>query len=309
MQTHTDSRILLLDLSAVLGQSVTAQEYIWPQHPGQANYVFRVAVADETWAVKSPRVQSIPDEDFWQGALRLFEADVRQVDRILAINRVLAQRSPLEIPPIRHLIPYGERVFRAEDWMSGQPLTHFDHLNPQGLRLLGRHFASVHQARYDVFGSPLAFHASTAGQPLDQFFTRVAAASHYLLSRYYSDDEAAHQWQHKVLAELKPGLRPLSACPIMLDLDPTQFLCENGRITALVDSELYVLGPPEWELVGLECLLSPASACLVRAGYEEVATLPPLAPVRDLYRLMLRLMSFQGPVEWGAWMAKPRHWP
>lgn len=93
--------------------------------------------------------------------------------------------------------------------------------------------------------------------------------------------------------------------PIMLDLDPTQFITDGTDLTGLVDLEVYAYGPPAFELCMLEYLLDAAQAADFRIGYERVRPLPDLQDVRPLYRYLGLLLAVQGRVPYEQWMNIP----
>jgi len=81
-----------------------------------------------------------------------------------------------------------------------------------------------------------------------------------LIDVYYLDQpefRAAFTAQQACIRQLIPG----AYCPIMIDIDPSQYLHnEQGELCALIDTDAYVSGPPELDLVHLECLLTPGQA-------------------------------------------------
>ena len=88
-------------------------------------------------------------------------------------------------------------------------------------------------------------------------------------------------------------------------MDPTQFLAEGGRLTAIIDTEAYAAGPREWDLLALEYVLDRRGAATFARAYAAVAPLPRLAAVRLPYRFLARLLGIQGAVDVDAWMAWP----
>lgn len=186
---------------------------------------------------------------------------------------------------------------------KGRALTDFGQLSDAALRLLGEHLARLHGQRFAVFGSPLALQDVKAGQPISQFWSRTYATIKYLANRYYRDDANAIGWVKETL-EISPP--PVSwASPVLIDMDPSQFLLNQNGEPILVDTELYVLAPPQLELCAMEYLLGEREAQAVAKGYQGIAPLPPLKPFRPIFRVLLRLLSFQGDIDWEKWMRWP----
>ncbi|PSR20213.1 MAG: aminoglycoside phosphotransferase [Sulfobacillus acidophilus] len=305
MQTIHDAGVTSLDLSPLFAQPIRRQTLYAPYHPGQANYIWEIQTDDAAYIVRSPRLVLPPDEDFWQGALRVFESHTLSPMRTVSINQWLEVHSTWRIPRTYRVTHWASRDFLIVERLPGDPLQKFSQLSYDSLVQWGRTVALLHQCRRMVFGPPQALWDVRAGQPIDQFSTRLLATMRYLTSRYYSEDPIAQRWAARAVnAGFVMPTIPY-ACPMMLDWDPSQMLAINHQLTGLVDTELYVVGPPQLELCSLEYLLDRASARAFRRGYNQIAPFPDLHPYRLLFRLFLRLMSFRGPVPWNQWFDWP----
>lgn len=282
-----------------------SQHLLPPTHPGQANYIWAVRTETADYIVRSPRSSAPRDEDFWQGALRVFDANVSDLNRIRPLNSWLTCHDGFRVPRVLDVKPCGRHWFAIMEALPGSPPDRFGALSPTALTEVGRTLARLHQQRGARFGPPPVLWDCKAGQPLDQFWPRLHAAAQYILRRYYAGDEEALAWFQQIQSLWSSLPPPPFSAPILLDLDPSQFLTQDGEISGLVDTELYAVGPPELELVELELLLDPPSAVHMAAGYTEIAPLPDLNAARPIFRYWLRLTSFQGPVDWNDWMGRP----
>jgi aminoglycoside phosphotransferase (APT) family kinase protein len=94
----------------------------------------------------------------------------------------------------------------------------------------------------------------------------------------------------------------------MMDLRWDQMLHQQGQLSAIVDMDAYVIGPPELELILLEYQLSPEQAERFKAIYLDVADMPDLSAVRHTYRLLLFLMNSLGETDIQKWMSAPSYW-
>lgn len=308
MKTTSNPVWLNLDLRQVLPVKVLSQQLLPPSHPGQANYVWRVVTDSEVIYVKSPRELSPPDEDYWQGVLRLFEANLTIPRRVSTINGWLAQHAHYAVPGVLAALWHAGRPFTLFSESKGDPLRSFNDLSREGIAEFGSFIAKLHQCRYQSFGGPFVLDGSPGGQPIDQFVGRLKSTMAYLHRRYYANDRELSHW-HKELSHALDNLPPFSAgVPILMDMDPSQFLSQQGRITAIVDTELYVVGPPQLELVALEYLLDDINSQIFQQAYCQVAPWPQIASYRTVLRAYLRLISFQGPMPWDEWMAYPTRW-
>ncbi len=303
MNTYRDRALEKLRLADVFPEwRVREQTLLPPHHPGQASYVWKVSTVKGPAIVRAPRFTYPPDEDFWQGALRLFDVSTVRGERLTTINPWLSARIPFTVPSVLATARFQARSFVLENWLPGATLHAFDSLSNRAMEALGTMVAQLHQERSTVFGANPA--DPWQGFPMATFPSRLEATLRYLLRRYYRRDLKAWRHLRLALADLA-HLRFEAAVPLLLDMEPSQFLTHAGEITALVDTELYVRGPAELELAGLELLLTSTTAKPFCRGYRRIEPLPILSPSRRLFRVLLRLLSFQGPVDWDDWMEKP----
>lgn len=98
---------------------------------------------------------------------------------------------------------------------------------------------------------------------------------------------------------------PTHFCPILVDMDPSQFLSENGMISAIVDTEAHVVAPREFDFIGLEYVLDKESAISIINGYTTILDIPELSKCRKVYRYLYRLLGVHGSVDLDSWFAQP----
>ncbi|MHB1956603.1 MAG: aminoglycoside phosphotransferase family protein [Sulfobacillus sp.] len=309
MKTIEDPEMLGRDLSPLFSGTYRSQRLFPHTHPGQASWVWSVDTTEGERIVRTSRFSIPPDEDFWQGAKRLFDVDSSQVRRMVTVHRRLEPLSSIPLPKIFDVKTLGENTYLILEKLPGYALSSFMELPAPALTKLGEALGSIHSCRYSSFGSPLLMEKITPpfvdNHALFRFHARMVETMQYLVDTFYADDLQLRPYWTNFLDQ-SSHLLPLDyASPIMLDMDPTQFLADGAAITGLVDTELYALGPRQLELIGLEYLLDEDRAQMFRLGYERIMPLPILAPYRSAYRLLLRLMSFQGTVDWTTWMNAP----
>jgi len=281
------------------------QRLLPPLHPGQASYVWEVTTTTQTVIVRTTRFRSVPDEDFWQGAWRLFGADTRRLERLAAINARLRRSWTVPVPRVLRYHRYQDRLLAVVERLPGTVLNDFSRLPDTEWFRIGQGLARTHQHTWSRFGPPTVWTGRSSGWSLDEFWPRLEQTLEFLKARYYAEDPALDAYWTTIRTEWPRLTPPQAAVPIMLDWDPTQFLVDGDRLTGLVDTELYVTGPVELELVGVEYFLTARSVTPFVAGYTSVRPIPAITPYRRIYRLLLRLMSFQGPVSWTTWMTAP----
>lgn len=307
VRTIDDKHMASLSLSPLFGETFLRQDLMPTQHDGQASWVWMVATTKGDRVVRTSRFASPPDEDFWQGAWLLFDVDTSRVDRLRTIHCYLRPISEIPVPDLLDMTRFDDKCFAVLERMPGRPLESFNALSTEVIHGWGKAMARIHRETFSFCGSAAVLASSQRGFPLRDFHQRMRSVAKTLRDRFYPDDASlAPHW-----ANFEHAVRQLPrldfASPIMLDMDPSQFLTDGQYLTGLVDTELYAVAPRQWELVGLEYLLDRQHARAFRSGYETVLPMPALGPYRPAYRLLLRLMSFQGPVPWDEWMGHPHN--
>jgi aminoglycoside phosphotransferase (APT) family kinase protein len=126
-----------------------------------------------------------------------------------------------------------------------------------------------------------------------------------IVQEFYSDDCKIVSYLPQMECALGNMAPPEYTSFVLVDLDPTQFLAQNGRITGLVDTEAYVIAPRALDFIALEYVLDRRSADLISQGYEEILPIPDLTPVRQVYRYLYRLIEVQGDDDMDAWLSQP----
>ena len=295
MRTLDDPEISGQDLSPLFGAQYVNQQLMPTTHPGQASWVWRVKTQDGSYIVRTSRYTEPPDEDFWQGAWRLFKRNPATLEGMVWADRVLTPCSPIRLPKIwRQKLYHGRPYLIVED-LSGMPLQSFNQLSQNGLVAFGAALATIHGGCQDAPITKLA----------PPFHVTAAPVMQYLVHRFYHQDPTCHQLWHTLAPRMAKLPKEDFWSPILLDMDPSQFLTDGCLLTAIVDTELYVMAPRHLELIGLEYLMGADEARRFRQGYESISPMPDLTPWRHTYRFLLRLLSFQGPVDWGRWMSHP----
>lgn len=289
------------NLQPLFPDPILKQQPFADQHVGQASYVWRVVTAKEQVIVRTTRLAGTTLDAFWWGCKELFGVDPTDVFAMTAVNETLRKYAVVPIPAVvRQAQVEGAKMLVVEA-MPGDAVLSFVDLSIAVSHELGRAIASIHQLQKLTFGN---FQA-TLQQPLLAYPARMATVMQRLLERFhcpFPDIVAAGPDWVRAAAALPP---PTHAVPILLDIDPTQFLADGHHLTALVDTEVYAYGPAAYDIVALEYLLDRPRAQAFAAGYETLLPLPRIADVRDVYRFLQRLMEVQGRVELSVWMSQP----
>jgi aminoglycoside phosphotransferase (APT) family kinase protein len=288
------------DLQALFDEPILEQTYFDPGYSGHASDVWLVRTASGSAVARAIRSSEL-DGSFWSGCHHLFGIDPRRVFDLEPLNALLAEISPIPAPRVLCKGILDGREWVVVEYMPGSTVESFRGQPPAMLEQFGHALARIHSRRFADYGSP----AGHIRYPLDGFFARVAETLRMLVSRFYSDDE-------RITAALEPICRaalalppPASATLVMIDMDVCQFLGDGSRITAVVDTEGYVVGPRELDLIALEYLLDQTGATVFAHGYQSVLPLPNLSTARTIYRYLYLLLEVQGQADLDAWMGWP----
>jgi hypothetical protein len=288
------------DLQALFDEPILEQTYFDPGYSGHASDVWLVRTASGAAVARAFRWGG-PGGPFWSGCHHLFGVDPSRVFDLEPLNARLTQLSPISAPRVLHKGVLDGREWVVVEYMPGSALETFRGQPAAMLEQFGHALARIHSHRFADYGSP----AGRVRYPLEGFFARLAEALRMLASRFYAGDK-------RVMAALEPICRaalglppPSNAALVMVDMDVGQFLSDGRHITAVVDTEGYVVGPRELDLIGLEYLLDPSGAAAFTRGYQAVMPLPDLAPVRAIYRYLYLLLEVQGQADLDEWMGWP----
>jgi Phosphotransferase enzyme family len=291
---------MCIDLQTLFDEPILEQTYLDPGYSGHASDVWLVRTASGEAVARAFRWGG-PGGPFWSGCHHLFGIDPSQVFDLEPLNTYIAEVSPIPAPRVLRKGILDGRQWVVVERMPGRALEAFRGQPAAMLEQFGHALACIHSLRFADYGSP----SGHVRYPLDGYFGRVAETLRMLASRFYPDDE-------RVMAALEPYCRaalalppPASATLVMVDLDVEQFLSDGPRITAVVDTEGYVVGPRELDFIGLEYLLDQAGAAAFARGYHALLPLPDLSPVRAIYRYLYLLLEVQGQADLDEWMGQP----
>jgi aminoglycoside phosphotransferase (APT) family kinase protein len=289
-----------LPFAALPGEDIREVVPLSPGYDDHANDVWRVTTPSCTVVVRAPR----PDlgdsgNPFWAGARQLFGLDPRDLRPIPGLHEHLRDDLGLPAPRVLATGDTNGRPWLVTEYLPGEALPDLTDAPDALLTQLGAWLARLHRDTSPCWGDL----AGNRREPLHAFPRRLAETIDTLTHRFHGDDPAFTRTARELLGEIDALPVPICAAPVMLDIDPTQFLADGERLTGLIDTEAIVLGPPELELVALEPLLDEASAAAFRAGYGP---LPDLDAVRPFYRYLSLLMEVQGDLPLAEWMHGPR---
>ncbi|GMA63613.1 hypothetical protein NZD89_27500 [Alicyclobacillus fastidiosus] len=258
------------------------------QHPGQANLVKIGLWNGRRVAMKTARRQDGSLNEFYVGISSLFNASLQVPYHYLNMYRILSVHSTLPVPHLYSTFPLeATRYQPTHAYVEGRAAVSFAELTQVGAELYGKHLARLHSVKVSGAGCTGALVTPT------QFHKRLCRTID-LLSRIAAIDDETRRIAHDVLLTRDTWPMATYFAPIMLDLDPTQYFAEDGRLTHLIDIDFVVFGPPELELVALESIFPHHLSDDFIRGYRSVRDFPVLAPVRQPYRLLNRLLCVQG---------------
>ena len=274
-----------------------------PDRPygGPISEVFLVTTTTESVVVRVLRPTGVPDVAFWWGCRHLFGLDPRNLRAISIINQQLADLGSIPVPKVLRTGFVDDRPCLVVERLEGQALNSFLDQPAALLEALGIALARIHARTFDICGTG----DGSVRYPVLEFHDRLCMCLTELVPRFYADDVLITSALDEMCRRAAVLPAPDTGTFIMVDMDPSQFLAVGDRLTALVDTEAYVIGPRALDLVALEYVLDERSAAAAAAGYQSVLPLPDLTLVRPVYRYLYRLLSIQGPVALDEWLAWP----
>ncbi|MDQ0877848.1 fructosamine-3-kinase [Paenibacillus sp. V4I3] len=271
---------------------------------GHASDVWLVNTISGEYVVRSSGVDESVDAPFLWVCRNLFGIELSRTYDIEGINLFLQQTTTkICVPNVLSKGLIDGRQFVIVEKMNGSPL---DFLNKPAemMKEFGRTIGEIHAREFYECGAP----NGTFRYTLRDFPQKLTNTIRNLSSRYYLSNDAVAKMTEYYCSLASKLPVPKSASYIMLDMDPRQFLAEEERVRAIVDTEAYVIGPREFELSALECSLDQFGADNFMTGYRSALPFPDLTPVRDVYRFMFYLMEIKGPsVDYDNWFSFPHY--
>ena len=204
----------------------------------------------------------------------------------------------IPIPKVLNKRKILSKEYIVVEKLSGVVVNSFVGQPSSVLQSLGEGLAKIHSHKEHYIGNP----SGSVKIKLEQFHPFLIKAMREIISKFYSEQEQIKEKYVEVVHLLSHLPPPEVSTFVLIDLDPTQFLSNDKEITGLVDTEAYVVGPREFDFIGLEYILDEKSARDFKIGYEKIMPIPDLTKYRLPYRYFYRLLSVQGKVDIDEWL-------
>jgi len=259
------------------------------------------AFSDSThrlWSLETADQQSLflkvvekVDTPFWQVMQALFSVDLRtQLGEYIRVYQTVSALTPMLIPD---LIDCASQTSTSPAYLLTSKMigciAQADQVSDDIVVDLASHLAGLHKAKQSTWGSVLDSGCAAADWSVSLRQT---------LLDYFPNDELINGFSHQ----------PSCFVPMMPDLRWDQFLMVDGRLSALVDLDAFVLAPIELDFVLLEYLLSPEQLALWSHAYQNAGgAIPSIAYVRDVYRKLLFAMQVLGEDDLTCWLSRPSY--
>lgn len=271
-----------------------------PGYSGHASDVWLVKTASEEHVIRSSRWTEAPSREFWWGCYDLFGIDPRRMRHFEANAAMLSSSADIPAPRVVAHATIECREYLVVEKMNGTSFQSFIEQSDDLLHQLGVWLAKVHLHRCDYFGNL----AGTLVERTETFHTRLSQTMQQLVERDYSNDIKIKAQLDAMHDELRVMPVPDHFCPVFIDLDPSQFLLQDGLLSAVVDVEAYAIAPRELDFVALEYVLDERSSASFLKGYSSILHPPDLSPYRNVYRYFYRLLGVQGSIDLDRWLAQ-----
>lgn len=293
--------LLDVDLHALFADPILEQTLLDPGYSGHTNDVWLVRTAREEVVVRVVRLRGELEDPFWWGCRRLFGVDPRRLHDLRPLNALLCRLSPVPAPQVLRHGWIAGRQYAVVERLPGSRLATFAAQPAALLEHLGQTPARIHRQRFAWCGHP----SGRWRLPLAAFHQEAVATLQEMVPRFYPAVPGFTAALPALCRDLLALPPPEAGALVMPDLDPTQFLAEGDRLTALVDTEAYGVRPRELDFVALEYLLDAAGVAACSRGYARVMPLPALAAVRQPYRYLYRVLDVPEEVALETWLAHP----
>lgn len=290
-----------MDLQLLFKESILEIKELSPGYDNHASDVWLVKTNQDEVIVRSSRsVDDDIDGPFWASCKKLFGINPRRVHAIEEINNTLNGLSCIPIPKV---IGKGfiDREYVIVEKLIGTTLKTFKKQPKELLLQLGRGLAQIHQQKKSYIGNP----GGTWQVDLKDFHQHLIKSMTELVDEFYLNNHKFVNQLPKMIDILKTLPVPPYSTYVLVDMDPTQFMIDESKITGLVDTEAYVIAPREIELIALEYVLDQESANDFKEGYRSIMELPDLTSYRLPYRYLLRLIEIQGKEDLDQWLNYP----
>lgn len=288
-------------LQQLFNEPIVEIQYLDPGYSGHASDVWLVKFAAKEVIVRSSRLRDEPNREFWWGCKYIFGIDPRFMTYFAHNSNIINANSTIAAPRVLSKGIMAGKEYIVVQKMNGNVLQSFTNQSHELLHQFGVWLANVHLIAFDFFGNV----AKTTMASKEQFHSRLAQAMKLLVERDYGDNCKIKEKLEHMLNELSVQPVPTHFCPVLVDMDPSQFLTENGLISAIVDVEAYVVGPRELDFIGLEYVLDEKSSKSFIDGYTTILDIPDLSKCRHTYRYLYRLLGVQGSIDLDTWLAQP----
>jgi fructosamine-3-kinase len=293
------------NLQPLFVEPILEQTYLDPGYSGHASDVWLVKTATEEVVVRASRLDSDQGHgtmhEFWWGCNKLFGIDPRRVFDLEPLNTYLNKFSPIPAPRVLRKGQIDDRLCVVLEYMPGEVLRGFRDKPATMLEQFGAALAQLHSERFADCGNPVG----SFRYPLAEFPARMVETMRQLADHQYRTDRRMRAQIESMTRAVRKLPPPDAAALVLVDIGADQFLSDGDRLTAVVDTEAYVVGPPELDLICLEYSLDRPSAVPFLAGYRSVLPLPDLSRVRLPYRYLYRLLGVKGQVDWEEWLGWP----
>jgi hypothetical protein len=246
-----------------------------PGYDDHASDVWRVKTEKREVIVRASGIKNVKCESaFFRSLNILFGIDPRNVFAMADINNILTSLNAFTYPKIleKHKI---ERDYAVVDLLQGTVLDSFKGLSDDELRKFGCNLAKIHNYKLNYWGNP----SGTFKIGMEQANNHMIQSMREIVNELYFDNCKIKNYLPKMERILNDIAPPEYSTFVLVDIDPTQFLVDNGMITGLVDTEAYVIAPRELDFIALEYVFDRRAADLVSEGYKTVLTLPDLTIV------------------------------
>lgn len=290
------------DLSPYFDEPILKQEYLDPGYEDHATDVIKVTTQKGVYIYRSPRYMNDPSGLFGLGVYHLFGLDMRDIFMLEELNQQLMNIGQVSVPKVLKKGKTNKgNPYIIVEFIKGKNLGYlgFKGVSLTILKSLGEIMARIHSRAYPFYGQAIG----ETKYSLETFHQRMFETIDLLLKKYPPTNPEIEEYKKSIDIGNIP--LPIKSSLVMIDMDARQFFTNESVVSAIIDTDAYVIAPPELDLIALEYTMDEEGANAFKEGYGSILQFPRLDKARPLYRYFYRVIESQGETNFSEWMNYP----
>ena len=255
-------------LRNVIDEEITDISYIDPGYPN-TNYVYSIRTQDTEYILKIlGHSRKFKKGCLWYGLKLLFGCDpVKELFYYRTLTDFLNNNGTIRVPEIYSIsesrVIFGSPYILMEK-MAGETIDESSFITNSSIMFqFGEHIGRMHLNKSQYYGNM----SDTKKFDIGRYPDALANIMEKLVEYGWKGNEKIEQLLPKYYENALNSIPPSYMAPIMVDIGHSQFLTASNSISALIDLEGFITGPPELELSAIELFLQDPDP--FKEGYKK----------------------------------------